>query len=61
VFFREVEDDPAALLARALAALLVYRKPTLAEHLLSRRDALTGENLAALVSLSCLPALSRRG
>ena len=50
VFFREAEDDPAALLAQALAALLVYLKPTLAEHLLHRRDALTGESLAALMA-----------
>jgi FkbM family methyltransferase len=51
VFFREdVGDDPAALLAQALAALLVYRKPTLAEHLLQRHDALAGENLAALMA-----------
>jgi len=50
VFFREAEDDPAALLAQALVALLVYRKPTLAEHLLVRRDALTGEMLAALMA-----------
>lgn len=50
VFFREVEDDPATLFAQALVALLIYRKPTLAEHLLRRRDALTGEHLAALMA-----------
>ena len=51
VFFREaVEDDPATLLVQALVALLVYRKPTLAEHLLRRRDALAGETLAALMA-----------
>ena len=39
--FREEEDDPAALLAQALAALLVHRKPIIGEHLLrpARRSA----------------------
>lgn len=50
VFFRDAVDDPATLLVQALAALLVYRKPTLAEHLLGRRDALTGATLAALMA-----------
>jgi hypothetical protein len=45
-----MEDDPATLLVQALVALLVYRKPTLAEHLLRRRDALAGETLAALMA-----------
>jgi hypothetical protein len=49
MIFREVADDAAALLAQALVAPLVYRKPTLAEHLLHRRDALTDEGLAALM------------
>jgi FkbM family methyltransferase len=52
VFFRE-EADPAMLLAQALAALLVYRKPTLSEHLLSTRDAMTGETLARLFQDAC--------
>jgi len=47
VFFRE-EADAAMLLAQALAGLLVYNKPTLSEHLLARRDAMTGETLAGL-------------
>lgn len=47
VFFRE-DADPNMLLAQALAALLVYRKPTLSEHLLARRDKMTNGRLADL-------------
>ena len=40
VFFREAEDAET-LAAQALAAHLVYHKPTLAEHLLTRLAART--------------------
>ncbi|PZW39835.1 FkbM family methyltransferase [Humitalea rosea] len=47
LFFREDADD-RMLAAQALAALLVYRKPSLAEHLVARLDARTGGRLAEI-------------
>jgi FkbM family methyltransferase len=50
VFFRNEERTAAAddLLAQALVALFVYRKPTLAAHLARRHDALAASAIAAL-------------
>lgn len=48
VFFRDEADAPT-LLVQAMVALLVYAKPTLAEHLLTRHDALAARTLAPLL------------